>query len=72
MLIHIMYPDNKYDFVREFMLGSLIEDGKVLKFRRSNGWVSVGEEPVRLEKPHYHYYGSEKRSIAVSHPFKHI
>jgi hypothetical protein len=46
MLIRVMYPGNTYDYVREFMLNSLIEVGKIVKFRCSGGWVSIVEGHV--------------------------
>jgi hypothetical protein len=61
MLIRVMYPGNIYDYVREFMLNSLIEAGKIVKFRRSDGWVSIVEGPVRSESFQYFYTGTEKR-----------
>jgi len=64
MLIHIMYPGNIYDYVREFMLGNLIESGKIVKFRRSGGWVTIGNDLVRSEEPHQPYKGIEKRGTA--------
>ena len=64
MLIHIMYPGNTYDYVREFMLGNLIETGKIVKFRRANGWVSIGDDLVRDEKLKTPFRGVERRTAA--------
>ena len=63
MLIHVKYPDNNYDYVKEFMLGNLIENRKITKFRRANGWVAVGLDPVREKKQSDEFNGVEKRSI---------
>lgn len=50
MMIHVKYRDNRYDYVKDTMLQSLIEAGTVSRFRRSSGWVTVGTDPVRKEK----------------------
>jgi hypothetical protein len=64
MLIRVMYPGNTYDYVREFMLNNLIEAGKIVRFRRSGGGVSIVEGPVRSESLQHSYRGTEKR-VAV-------
>jgi hypothetical protein len=56
-----MYPSNTYDYVREFMLNNLIEAGKIIKFRRSGGWVSIVEGHVRSALLQNPYRGTEKR-----------
>ena len=61
MLIRVMYSGNTYDYVREFMLNNLIEAGKIVKFRRSGGWVSIVEGPVRSESLQHSYRGTEER-----------
>lgn len=47
MLIQVAYDDEKYDYVKDFMLDRLIETGAISKFRRSSGWVRVGVDPIR-------------------------
>jgi hypothetical protein len=47
MLIQVIYADNHHDFVKPNILDSLIELRKISKFKRSSGWVTVGEDPVR-------------------------
>ena len=61
MLIQVMYTGNQFDYVKEFMLENLIEAGKVAKFRRSSGWVSVGTDPVRTGKQKNAFNGIERR-----------
>lgn len=61
MLIQVMYPGNNFDYVKEFMLDNLIESRKIAKFRRSNGWVSVGIDPVRTGKQSGDFSGVERR-----------
>lgn len=54
MLIHIMYPDNRYDYVKESVLDKLIDNGDIVRFKRTSGWVSLGVDRVREgEKPFF-------------------
>ena len=62
MLIQVMYPGNNFDYVKEFMLDDLIENKKISKFRRANGWVAVGLDSVRARKQSDAFNGVEKRS----------
>ncbi len=61
MLIHVLYDDNRYDYVKGFHLDSLLEMKKVQKFRRSSGWVTVAVDPIRWRKGSG-YNGVERRS----------
>ena len=47
MLIQVAYDDEKYDYVKDFMLDKLIDAGAISKFRRGSGWVRVGIDPIR-------------------------
>jgi hypothetical protein len=47
MLIQVVLPDNHHEFVKPGMLDPLIESGKIIKFKRSTGWVMIGSDPVR-------------------------
>ncbi len=48
MLIHIIRPGNNYDYVKDFILDRLIERKKIIVFRRSTGWVTLGVDPIRV------------------------
>jgi hypothetical protein len=50
MLIQVNYPDNRYDYIKENTLDTLIEAKKISRFRRSSGWVTVGVDPTRTTK----------------------
>jgi len=66
MLIQVHYPDNRFDYVKENILDTLIETRKVARFRRSSGWVTLGVDPVRTAKREYTYKTpSELRKIVV-------
>jgi hypothetical protein len=66
MLIHVMYPGNTYDYVREFILDTLIETGQITSFHRADGWVSIGDGPLRTEFRQNAYDGVEKRALQQS------
>jgi hypothetical protein len=66
MLIQVNYPDNRFDYVKEKILDSLIETKKIARFRRSSGWVTLGLDPVRARSREYTYKTpSELRKLAV-------
>lgn len=66
MLIQVNYPDNRYDYVKEKVLDTLIESRKITRFRRSSGWVTLGVDPVRTVKREYTYKApSELRRLAL-------
>lgn len=67
MLIHVNWSNDKYDYVKDFMLESLIEAGAVARFLRSSGWVTVGVDPIRSKTPSREYTGNERRTEAVRH-----
>ena len=50
MLIQVLRTGNIYDYVKDFMLDSLIESQGIVKFRRNTGWVTVGADPIRKNK----------------------
>ncbi|MBJ6799842.1 GSU3473 family protein [Geomonas propionica] len=64
MLIQVSYDDNKYDYVKDFMLEKLIQSGAIASFKRRSGWVRIGVDPVRAprRKP---YIGEERRGAAA-------
>ena len=49
MLIRIMYEDERYDLVKPFVLKEFISEKRIRKFLRSDGWVTIGIDPVRGE-----------------------
>ena len=62
MLIQVNYTDDKYDFVKDFMLETLIKSGAIAKFRRTTGWVQIGVDPVRQARPNPAYGGPNRRA----------
>jgi len=63
MLIQVEWTNNRYDYVKDFMLDGLIGAGVVAKFLRSSGWVTIGVDPVRTDIPNRGYEGSERRAF---------
>lgn len=47
MFISVLYPDNTYDVVKSTRLENLIVLGKITKFFRSSGWVTISTDPIR-------------------------
>jgi len=62
MLVQVNWTNNRYDYVNDYMLDSLIEAGVVARFLRSTGWVTIGVDPIRTPKPNPHYDGAERRT----------
>jgi hypothetical protein len=64
MLIQIVRNDNHYDYVKEFVLARLIEEEKIIKFRRlASGWVTLGAGQVRVSKSRTVFGGTERRTV---------
>ena len=61
MLIRVVYKDNVHDYVKDFQLGRFLDAGKIIKFQRRTGWVTVGKDPVRAGI-HTAYRGAERRT----------
>ena len=60
MMIRVMYHDGKTEMVRQPLLRHLITTGKIQKFRRNDGWVTVGVDPIRHKK-RQPYNGADRR-----------
>jgi hypothetical protein len=59
MLVRVMYKNNEYGMVKPFLLDELIASGKIAKFLRSDGWVTIGIDRIRVSD--YLYKGTERR-----------
>jgi len=68
MLVQVNWTNNRYDYVKDFMLDSLIEAGVVARFLRSSGWVTVGVDPIRTSSQGAKYDGVERRALHRTHP----
>ena len=61
MLIQVKYPNSRYDYVKDFMLDTMIEKEQIASFRRSSGWIYLGVDPVRSQNSSSSYTGEERR-----------
>ena len=68
MLIQVVYPGDKYDFVKDFMLDNLIDEKKIVRFRRRSGWATVGVDPIRTKKHDSVYFHPERRASRMHIP----
>ena len=64
MMIRVMYLDGTTDMVRPPLLQLLLATGKIQKFRRSDGWVTVGIDRLREDKK-LNYRGEDRRDSAA-------
>ncbi|MDY0267476.1 MAG: hypothetical protein RBR25_00145 [Trichloromonas sp.] len=64
MLIRVIYSDGRHDLVKPFILDRLIDQKGIRSFKRSNGWVALGVDPVRTRRGDNGYQGVERRSSA--------
>ena len=61
MLIRVRYSTGKVAQVPPRKLQKLIEKRKIVQFLRSNGWVTVGYDPIRGTSQGK-YIGPERRN----------
>lgn len=47
MLIRVVYSEFQSGKVQDYLLDSLIRQGKIIGFFRSDGYVGIGRDPVR-------------------------
>jgi len=66
MMIRVMYFDGLTEMVRPPVLQHLIETGKIMRFRRAEGWTEIGTDPVRFDFRNP-YFGQERRHRAFAH-----
>ncbi|KAF0221548.1 MAG: hypothetical protein FD174_317 [Geobacteraceae bacterium] len=59
MMIPVLYTANSSGTVKDQRLDELIAKGRIVAFRRSNGWVDIKNDPVRGKGGGYH--GPERR-----------
>jgi len=63
--IEVIMNDGTHHHFMPQVLDVLLENNRVMKFRRSSGWVTVGVDPVRgrgrRSELSLNYYGPERR-----------
>jgi hypothetical protein len=65
MLIHVVRVDNRYDYVKDFVLDNLIESKGIIKFKRRTGWVTIGVDPIRRSHRDNAFHGSDRRAVNI-------
>jgi hypothetical protein len=64
--IDVILKDGTYHHFTPRVLGVLLDSQRVLKFKRSNGWATVGIDPVRSPRHDYNngqYNGPDRRGM---------
>jgi hypothetical protein len=60
--IRVQYQDDTYDIVEDFALDQLVSSDKIKRFLRySEGWVTIGLDPIRRSKGKNNYRGPQRR-----------
>lgn len=70
MLMQVIRSDNQYDYIQDDELDSLIAAGKIIKFRRSTGWVTIGTHPVRQHKREKAPQDKEKNAVTFAGEYR--
>jgi len=64
VFIRVRYPDGITRLVRPAILDHLIETKRIVAFRRSDGWVRIGIDPIRSRRRRA-YFGPERRQMST-------
>ena len=68
MLIKIVYPNDKFDMVKPWLLDRLIKAERIKAFCRRSGWAKIGVNKIR-ETENSNYKGPERRKKEAFNPF---
>lgn len=66
MLMQVIRSDNQYDYIQDDVLDGLIATGKIIKFRRSTGWITVGTHPTREHKRERTVKDKDKNAVTFA------
>jgi hypothetical protein len=58
--IKVVFADESTGYVKAVKLDALIDSGRIKSFLRSDGWVNIGNDPIREIK----YHGTERRAFS--------
>jgi hypothetical protein len=61
--IKVVYSDDRQGVLKSYQLDKLISMGKIKKFCRSEGWVTIGVDPIRRTGGSYN--GPERRESST-------
>jgi hypothetical protein len=62
LLIPIIRDNNQHDYIMDFMLDSLIDSKKIVKFKRKTGWVNIATDPIRARNRYSVFNDSDRRA----------
>ena len=62
MAIMVQYKDNTFGHVQNSILDELINVGRIVAFRRTDGWVEIGGGRLRANNASIEYEETERRS----------
>ena len=66
--IETIISDGTHHQLTPAVLDVLLENNQVIKFRRSDGWVTVGIDPIRFKNRRescFFFDGPDRRSAAI-------
>jgi hypothetical protein len=63
--IDVILKDGTYHHFTPRVLDVLLESHRVHKFKRSNGWATVGIDPIRAKELEKDQYQGQERRISV-------
>ena len=66
MMIRVMYFDGLTEMVRPPVLQHLIKTGKIMRFRRAEGWTEIGTDMIRTDRRDP-FNGKDRRHQAIIH-----
>lgn len=66
-MIEVIHRDYSVELIEDDHLDDMIESGTIIAFRRSDGLVLIGMDPIR-EAMSSHYPGPERRKIPIFSP----
>lgn len=64
--IEVIMSDGTHHHFTAQVLDVLLENNRVIKFRRESGWVAVGVDPIRIKsrrEASHMFNGHERRAI---------
>ena len=64
--IEVIISDGTHHHFTPQVLDVLLENNRVIKFRRESGWVTVGVDPIRIKsrrEASHMFKGHERRAI---------
>jgi len=68
MLIRVKYHNDKFDYIKPWLLDRLIKANRIQAFCRRPGWVVVGMDKIRGVDAE-NYQGPERRKREAFNPF---